>query len=76
MLGSEFHHVSRVTAFVAEMFNAGKVGSVVITLTTGTRLTGQLWGTSTGGQNNSVKLLTPSGEAITVDMREIADIQY
>jgi len=58
------------------MFNVGKVGSVVITLTTGTRLTGQLWGTSTGSQNNSVKLLTPSGETITVDMREIAGIQY
>jgi len=76
MLGSEFHHVSRVTAFVAEMFNAGKVGSVVITLTTGTRLRGQLWGTSTGGENNSVKLLAPGGETIAVDMREIADIRY
>ena len=76
MLGTEFHHVSRVTAFVTEMFNAGKVGSVVITLTTGSRLHGQLWGTSTGGENNSVTLLPPGGEAITVDMREIANIQY
>lgn len=71
---SDFHHVRRVMAFVAQMFSAGKVDNAFIVLKSGDRLHGQLRGTTVGNQDNSVKLLIPSGRILSVDMREIRDI--
>jgi hypothetical protein len=56
------------------MFSVGKVDNAVITLKTGDKLNGQLRGTTTGGQENAIRLLS-GGRILSVAMREIANIE-